>query len=88
MYVAVLGYIKIIVNQTIQTFIVLQCSDNIFAEGKEVSSLVGLGFQGPVTLSNFVSNLSHNAPQNEKQEVCACALVKTAVKLRDKLVEG
>ena len=36
---------------------------------------------GPVTLCNFLSNLSRNAPRNEKQEVCACALVKTAVKL-------
>ena len=43
---------------------------------------------GPVTLCNFLSNLSRNAPLNEKQEVCACALVKTAVKLRDKLLEG
>ena len=43
---------------------------------------------GPVTLCNFLSNLSRNAPRNEKQEVCACALVKTAVTLRDKLLEG
>ena len=43
---------------------------------------------GPVTLRNFLSNLSRNASRNEKQEVCACALVKTAVKLRDKLLEG
>ena len=43
---------------------------------------------GPATLCNFLSNLSRNAPRNEKQEVCACALVKTAVKLRDKLLEG
>ena len=35
----------------------------------------------------FLSNLSHNAPRNEKQELCACALVKTEVKLRDKLLE-
>ena len=32
---------------------------------------------GPVTLCKFFSNLSRNAPQNEKQEVCSCALVKT-----------
>ena len=43
--------------------------------------------KGPVTLCNFLSNLSRNAPRNVKQEVCACALVKTAVKLRDKLLE-
>ena len=43
---------------------------------------------GPVTRCIFLSNLSRNAPRNEKQEVCACALVKTAVKLRDKLLEG
>ena len=43
---------------------------------------------GPVTLSNFLNNLSRNAPRNEKQEVCACALVKTAVKLWHKLLEG
>ena len=43
---------------------------------------------GPVTLCNFLSNLSCNAPRNEKQEACACARVKTAVKLRDKLLEG
>ena len=43
---------------------------------------------GPVTLCNFLSNLSRNAPRNEKQEVCACAHVKIAVKLRDKLLEG
>ena len=42
---------------------------------------------GPVTLCNFLSNLFHNAPWNEKQ-VCECTLVKTAVKLRDKLLEG
>ena len=29
-----------------------------------------------------------NAPRNAKREVCACALVKTAVKLRDELLEG
>ena len=45
-------------------------------------------YWGPVTLCNFLSNLSRNAPRNEKQEVCECALVKTAVKLRDKLLEG
>ena len=45
--------------------------------------------KGPVyTLRNFLSNLTRNAPRNEKQEVCACARVKTAVKLRDKLLEG
>ena len=43
---------------------------------------------GPVTLCNFLSNLSRNAPRNEKQEVCACALVIIAVKLRNKLLEG
>ena len=43
---------------------------------------------GPVTLCNFHSNLSRNAPRNETQEVCAFALVKNAVKLRDKLLEG
>ena len=43
---------------------------------------------GPVTLCNFLSKLSRNAPRNKKQEVCACALVKTAVKMRDKLLEG
>ena len=43
---------------------------------------------GPVTLCSFLTNLSRNFPRNEKQEVCACALVKTAVKLRDKLLEG
>ena len=43
---------------------------------------------GPVTLCNFLINLSRNAPRNEKQEVCACVFVKTAVKLRDKLLEG
>ena len=43
---------------------------------------------GPVTLCNFLSNLSCNAPRNEKQEVCACALVEPAVKLRDKFLEG
>ena len=43
--------------------------------------------KGPGTLCNFLSNLSRNAPRNEKQEVCACALVKNAVKLRDKLLE-
>ena len=43
---------------------------------------------GPVTLSNFLSNLSRNDPRNEKQEVCACALVEPAVKWRDKLLEG
>ena len=40
------------------------------------------------TLFNFLSNVFRNAPQNEKQEVCACALVKTSVTLRDKLLEG
>ena len=43
---------------------------------------------GSVTLCNFLSSLSCNAPQNNKQEVCTCALVKTAVKLQDKLLEG
>ena len=43
---------------------------------------------GPVTRCNFLSNLSRNAPRKEKPEVCACALVKTAVKLRDKLLGG
>ena len=43
---------------------------------------------GPVTLCNFLSNLPRTAPRNEKQEVGACALDKTAVKLRDKLLEG
>ena len=43
---------------------------------------------GPVTLCNFLSNLSRNALRNEKREMCACTLVKTAVKLRDKLLEG
>ena len=28
------------------------------------------------------------APRNKKREVCACALVKTSVKLREKLLEG
>ena len=37
---------------------------------------------------NFLNNLSRNAPRNEKQEVCACALVIIAVKLRNKLLEG
>ena len=32
-------------------------------------------------MCNFLGNLSRDAPQNEKQEVCACELVKTAVKL-------
>ena len=41
----------------------------------------------PVTLCIFLSNLSRNAPRNEKQEMCTYALVKTAVKLRDKLLE-
>ena len=27
-------------------------------------------------------------PRNEKQEMCACALVKTVIKLRDKLLKG
>ena len=27
-------------------------------------------------------------PRSEKREVCACAIVKTAVKLRNKLLEG
>ena len=44
--------------------------------------------KGPATLRNFLSNLSRNAPQKEKREVCACALVKSAVKLREKLLEG
>ena len=43
---------------------------------------------GPVTLCNFLSNLSRNVPRNEKQKGCACALVKTAIKLQDKLLEG
>ena len=43
---------------------------------------------GPVTLWNFLSNLSRNAPRKENREVYACTLVKTAVKLRDKLLEG
>ena len=43
---------------------------------------------GPVTLCNSLSSLPRNAPRKAKQEVCACALVKTAVKLRDKLLEG
>ena len=43
--------------------------------------------RGPVTLCNFRSNLSRNATQNEKRQVRICALVKTAVKLRDKLLE-
>ena len=39
-------------------------------------------------MCNFFSNLSRNTPRNEKQELCTCAIVKTAVKLRDKLLEG
>ena len=42
----------------------------------------------PVTLRNFLSNLSRNNRRNEKPEVCACVLVKTAVKLREKVLEG
>ena len=42
--------------------------------------------RGPVKLCNFLSNLSRNAPRNEKQELCARAIAKTAVKLRDKLM--
>ena len=34
------------------------------------------------------ANLSRGAPRSEKREVCACAFVKTAVKLREKLLEG
>ena len=45
-------------------------------------------YWGHVTLCNFCSNLSRNAPRNEKQEVCACAHAKAAVKLRDNLLEG
>ena len=43
---------------------------------------------GPVTLCNFLSNMSRNAPRKEEHEVCACTLVKTAVELRDKLLVG
>ena len=42
----------------------------------------------PCYTVHFFRNLSRNAPRNKKQEVCACALVKIAVKLRDKLLEG
>ena len=34
---------------------------------------------GPVTLRNFLSSLFRNASRNEKREVCACPLAKTAV---------
>ena len=30
--------------------------------------------------------MSRNAPRNEKRELCACAVVETAVKLREKLL--
>ena len=45
-------------------------------------------YRGPVTLCNFFSKLSRNASRNERQEVCACALVKTVVKLPHTLLEG
>ena len=50
--------------------------------------VVEVGCECPVTLCNFLSNLSCSGPRNEKQEVCVCALVETAVKLREKLLEG
>ena len=50
-----------------------------------VSNTVKL--EGPVTLRNFLSNLSRNAPQ-QKREVCPCALVKTDVKLREIVAGG
>ena len=54
MYVAVPGYIIIIVNQTIQTYL----DDNIFAEGKVVSSLAGPGL---LTLQiNYDPSCSHS----------------------------
>ena len=44
--------------------------------------------KGPVTLCNFLSNLSRTAPRNEKQEVCACAFVKTAIKIARQVAGG
>ena len=43
---------------------------------------------GPVTLCIFSETCLAMLLGTKKQEVCACALVKIAVKLRDKLLEG
>ena len=58
-----------------------------FLNGNATAVLIKKRPKGLVTLRNFLSNLSRNAPHNEKQEECTYVVVKTAVKLRDKLLE-
>ena len=73
--------LKALLHYAISSATCLAMVENVALQVAEV------GCRGPVTLCNFLGNLSRNAPRNEKQEVCACALVKTAIKLRDKLLE-
>ena len=75
------GTLKVLLHYAIFSATCLAMVENLVLQVAEVWCW------GPVTLCNFLSNLSRNAPRNEKQELCACALVKTTVKLRDKLLE-
>ena len=80
-----------IINRPLQIKVLLHCA--IFSAtclamvGNVALQVAEVWCWCPVTLCNFLSNLSRNAPRNEKRWVCTYAIVKTAVKLRDKLLE-